>query len=114
MRLALGNLRVQSLDLIGLLLDPLRLSLDFVEQHRDQLVIVDADHLTFRVVADIDIDGVPAGQNLAAKFRPTTPGVWELKLSKPLTRLAKGKIEVTVADRQGNTSRIERTFSVAP
>jgi hypothetical protein len=36
---------------------------------------------TFRVVADFPIDGAPAGEDLAKKFRPTTPGVWELKLA---------------------------------
>jgi len=54
-----------------------------------------------------------AGQNLAAKLRPTSPGVWELKLSRPLERLARGRIEVSVKDRQGNVTRIERTFAVA-
>jgi hypothetical protein len=38
--------------------------------------------------------------------------VWELKLGKPITDLAKGKLTVSVKDRQGNVSRIERTFSV--
>ncbi|MGH7223361.1 MAG: hypothetical protein ACRELF_09040, partial [Gemmataceae bacterium] len=67
---------------------------------------------TFRVVADFAIDGVAAGQNLAAKFQPKSPGVWELKLAQKIARLAKGKIEVSVKDRQGNITRIERTFSV--
>ncbi len=67
---------------------------------------------TFRVVADFTIDGVAAGQNLAAKFRPTSAGVWELKLSQPLLHLPRGKMEVSVKDRQGNITRIERTFSV--
>jgi hypothetical protein len=39
-------------------------------------------------------------------------GVWELALATPLTNLPKGKLTVSVKDRQGNTSRIERTFSV--
>jgi hypothetical protein len=67
---------------------------------------------SFRVVADFALDGVPAGQDLAAKFRPKSQGVWELKLTKPVTALPKGKLTVLVKDRQGNTSRIERTFSV--
>ena len=66
------------------------------------------DMATFHVV----IDGVAAGEDLASKFRPTSPGVWELKLSQPIARLAKSKIEVSVKDRQGNVTRIERTFSV--
>ena len=67
---------------------------------------------SFRVVADFPVDGVAAGQNLAAKFQPKSSGVWELKLSQPIARLPKGKIEVSVKDRQGNMSRIERTFSI--
>ncbi len=67
---------------------------------------------SFRVVADFDINGVAARQNLAAKFQPKSAGVWELKLSRPIALRAKGKLEVSVKDRQGNTTRIERTFSV--
>jgi hypothetical protein len=67
---------------------------------------------SFRVVADFEINGIAAGQDLAAKFKAKSPGVWELKLSRPITRLAKGKITVAVKDRQGNLSRIERTLSV--
>lgn len=73
---------------------------------------LDAD--SFRVVADFPLDGVPAGQDLASRFRPKTQGVWELKLATPLTALAKGKLTVSVRDRQGNVGRIERTFSVGP
>ena len=69
---------------------------------------------SFRVMADFAVDGVAAGQNLAAKFQPKSSGVWELKLAKPIERLAKGKIEVSIKDRQGNVTRIERTFSVGP
>jgi hypothetical protein len=70
------------------------------------------DMKTFSVIADFALDGIPAGQNLATKFQPTAPGVWELKLPKAITQMAQGKIEVSIADGQGNISRIERTFSV--
>lgn len=68
---------------------------------------------SFKVVADFALDGVPARQNLAPKFRTKTPGVWELSLSRPLTELPQGKLIVSVQDRQGNVTRIERTFSVS-
>jgi hypothetical protein len=71
---------------------------------------LDAD--SFRVVADFDIDGVPAGQDLQPRFKPVGQGVWELKLSKPITALAQGTMTVSVRDRQGNVTRIERTLSV--
>jgi hypothetical protein len=69
---------------------------------------------SFRVVADFALDGVAAGENLAPKFKGKPPGVWELTLSKPLTELPKGKLTVSVSDRQGNLTRIERTFVVGP
>jgi hypothetical protein len=71
---------------------------------------LDAD--SFAVVADFDVDGVPAGRDLAAKFKRVAQGVWELKLAKPIKELARGKLVVSVKDRQGNVARIERTFSV--
>jgi hypothetical protein len=67
---------------------------------------------SFEVAADFALDGVAAGQNLAPRFRAKVPGVWELSLSKPLAELARGKLTVSVKDRQGNLTRIERTFSV--
>jgi hypothetical protein len=67
---------------------------------------------SFQVVADFPLDGVAAGQNLGPRFRPTSQGVWELALPKPVSQLPKGKLTVSVKDRQGNLSRIERTFSV--
>jgi hypothetical protein len=69
---------------------------------------------SFQVTADFPLDGVTAGQNLAPKLKAKTSGVWELTLSKPLTELSKGTLTVSVKDRQGNITRIERTFSVAP
>jgi hypothetical protein len=68
---------------------------------------------SFQVVADFPLDGAAAGQDLAARFQPKGDGVWELKLARAITRLAQGKLTVSVKDRQGNVSRIERTFSVA-
>ena len=68
---------------------------------------------SFEVVADFPIDGVAAGENLATKFKALPDARWELTLAKPLTDLPRGKLTVSVKDKQGNVSRIERTFSVA-
>ncbi|MGH7222226.1 MAG: hypothetical protein ACRELF_03280, partial [Gemmataceae bacterium] len=70
------------------------------------------DPNSFTVTADFALDGIPAGQNLAIKFKALQDHRWQLKLSQPITRLTKGKIEVSVKDRQGNITRIERTFSI--
>ena len=67
---------------------------------------------SFEVVADFPVDGTAAGEDLAARFTRVAKGVWELKLAKPITDLPKGKMTVSVKDRQGNVSRIERRFSV--
>jgi hypothetical protein len=65
-------------------------------------------------VADFEVEGLSAGQDLAPRFRQTSQGVWELLLSEPIRRLAHGSIKVSVKDRQGNWSRLERAFAVAP
>jgi hypothetical protein len=70
------------------------------------------DMASFRVVADFPVDGLAPGEDLAKKFRPKSDGVWELVLARPVAALRKGKLTVSVKDREGNTSRIERTFSV--
>jgi hypothetical protein len=67
---------------------------------------------SFRVRADFAIDGTPAGQELVKKFRPVTPGVWELKLERAVTELPRGTLTAEVKDRQGNATRVERAFSV--
>jgi hypothetical protein len=72
------------------------------------------DLASFHVEANVEIDGVPAGRDLAGRFQSKAQGVWELQLSTPIKRLAKGTIRVSVQDRQGNVSRIDRTFSVGP
>ena len=68
------------------------------------------DPASLSVVADFAADGARAGQNLAARFKSTAPGVLEWKLATPLL-IKKGKLTVGVKDRQGNMTRIERTFS---
>jgi hypothetical protein len=70
------------------------------------------DQDSFRVVASVDLDGVAAGENLASRFKVSAPGVWELRLGNPLKSIAKGTIQVSIRDKQGNENRLERTFSV--
>jgi hypothetical protein len=67
---------------------------------------------SFRVTADFVADGFTAGENLASKFKAVEPGVWEWALTTPIVKLARGKLAVSVKDRQGNVTRVERTFSV--
>jgi hypothetical protein len=70
------------------------------------------DLASLRVVADVAVDGVPAGENLAEKFKTVAEGVWEMKLGQPITKLPQGTLTVSVQDRQGNRTEIVRRFSV--
>jgi hypothetical protein len=65
---------------------------------------------TFSVTADFTVDEYPPGRNLAEHFRPLSDHRWEMKLLKPIHTLSKGALTVSIKDRQGNISRIERTF----
>ncbi len=65
------------------------------------------DPATFRVTADVEMDGVQAGTNLADRFKATTPGVWEYR---PKTPGKASRLTVEVKDRQGNVTRLERTL----
>jgi hypothetical protein len=66
----------------------------------------------FSVTADFPVDGIRAGENLAPKFKRLPDSRWELTLTKPIAELPRGKLTVSVKDRKGNTTRIDRTFSV--
>jgi len=68
------------------------------------------DITSFQVIADFAINGVAVGQNVAPQFKPTASGVYELTFSTPLEVKA-GKITVSVKDKQGNVTRIDRTFT---
>ena len=70
------------------------------------------DQDSFTVVADFPLAGVPAGENLARKFKSLPDSRWELTLAQSLKELPRGKLTVSVKDRQGNVSLIERTFSI--
>ncbi|MCA9270092.1 MAG: hypothetical protein KDA41_16535, partial [Planctomycetales bacterium] len=70
------------------------------------------DPASLAVTADFEIDGAPPGKNLADKFQKIDNGVWQLRLASPITRLDAGKLKVSVKDREGNTTEIERTFRV--
>ncbi len=70
------------------------------------------DPASFRVTADFTIDGSEAGEDLAGKFKPKGEGIWELAVDSPVLELPEGRLAVSVQDRQGNLTRIERSFSV--
>jgi hypothetical protein len=67
---------------------------------------------SFTVTADFPVDGAKPGENLAKKFKAKSDAVWELVLSQPVGELPKGKLVVSVKDKEGNITKIERTFSI--
>ena len=67
---------------------------------------------SLRVESDIALDGTAAGENLAKRFRELSPGVWEMHLSKPINDLKAGWLFVSIADKQGNVTRLERRFKI--
>jgi hypothetical protein len=70
------------------------------------------DPKSFTVTADFSIDGVKPGENLAERFKEISEEVRELTLATSIKNLGRGILTVSVKDRQGNTTRIERTISV--
>jgi hypothetical protein len=69
---------------------------------------------SFRVTADFALDGAAAGDNLAPRFKALPGNRWELTLRTPCAAPPGAKLTVAVKDRQGNWSRIERTFGPRP
>ena len=67
---------------------------------------------SFTVTADFSVNGARPGTNLAPQFQDNGHGVWELPLEKPILDLPNGHLSVTIKDRQGNISRVERKFTV--
>lgn len=70
------------------------------------------DPASLSVTADFEIDGVQAGEDLAARFTALPGSRWELRLRSPVASLPKGRLTVSVRDRQGNVAKVGRSFSV--
>ena len=67
---------------------------------------------SFQVSADFALDGAAAGQNLAREVQADVSRRLGAGLARPLASVTKGKLTVSVKDRQGNESKIVRRFSV--
>ena len=70
------------------------------------------DMKTLSITSNIKIEGNSPGKNLAAWFKQTHEGVWEWKLSNPLSNIKDAKLIVSIKDQQGNITVTERTFRV--
>jgi hypothetical protein len=67
------------------------------------------------VTANVEIDGIPAGENLLHKlnFKQTSQGVWRYDFKRAPDK--RGLFELTVAakDHQGNLTKTRRTVAIA-
>ena len=70
------------------------------------------DWTTLSITADFAVNGRPAGAQLADLAAPIDDGIYALALSPPVAALADGTLNVAVADRQGNITRVVRYFAV--
>jgi hypothetical protein len=70
------------------------------------------DVSSLSITADFAIDGIKPGENLASRFSESGRGIYTMKLKEPISRLENSSLVISVQDRQGNTTRIRRTFSV--
>ena len=70
------------------------------------------DQASFQVKTNVEIAGIAANENLAARFKSAGAGVWELPLGPSLATLKTARISDEIKDRQGNTSRLERTMAL--
>ncbi|MAG92969.1 MAG: hypothetical protein CMJ48_04380 [Planctomycetaceae bacterium] len=77
----------------------------------DYLSGVDLD--SFVVTTDFQVNGMPAGENLAPHFRQMQQDIYQLLLTQPIESPGGKLISISIKDRQGNIARIDRTFFVA-
>lgn len=68
------------------------------------------DAKSLNVVADFAVNDTPAGQNLAGEFDNIGDGILELKLNAPFSSRGEHSMKVSVKDRQGNVTVVERAF----
>lgn len=66
----------------------------------------------FTVTADFPVNGEASGKNLAPLFQRMSDGVYELKMAPPLVKKGEYTIRVSVTDRQGNITNVERMFEL--
>lgn len=69
------------------------------------------DRNSLEVTADFDLDGTPAGENLAPRFKSLPGSRLVLQFNQPLNSLNRGTLKASIKDNGGNITSIERTFS---
>ena len=62
---------------------------------------------------NFELNGKQAGSELASSFVQTGDHIWTMYLSPAITDLRRGEITVSIKDKQGNITKIVRSFSIA-
>lgn len=70
------------------------------------------DEESLTITANFEIGGAVAGENLASRFVRAGEGVFEWRLKESIATLPRRMLTVSVKDRQGNVTRVERSFWV--
>jgi hypothetical protein len=70
------------------------------------------DLATLSVKADFVVAGRAKGAQLADLAVPVGDGIWEIAIGRALPATARARVQVSVKDRQGNVTRVDRRFSV--
>ena len=69
---------------------------------------------SIRMTASFPVNGRQPGVELGDLVRFVSDGRFELVLDRPVYRIAEAHIHLSVRDNQGNTTRIDRRFSIQP
>jgi len=67
---------------------------------------------TFSVRASFPVNGLAPGTELQTQGSFVAPGVFSIPLTSPISNLSTSQVVAAVADRQGNTNRVEVRFWV--
>jgi len=69
---------------------------------------------TLSVKADFPVNGRAAGAELSDLAASAAPGVFTIALSPPIPTLGDGHVFASVADQQGNVTKMDVRFSIVP
>ncbi len=69
---------------------------------------------SYSIVADFEVNGHAAGEELASLFSESGDHIWTLSLQPAITSLQRGTLTVSVEDHRGNSTTVQRTFSIGP
>jgi predicted CXXCH cytochrome family protein len=70
------------------------------------------DRRSLSVKANFPVNGERVGAELASLFTETGDHIWTMQINPALTSLPSGEITISIKDKQGNLTRLVRSFSI--